>query len=208
MNGSRPHNLVVNYNYIVPNLSRHWDNLAAKILGDNWQLSGVSIFQSGTHGGFSMTWTGAPLTDMTGAGNTGNGITSRVSLSCDPNLPKSQRTVNRQFKTECIVAPGPLTDASDIYFLGNSMQDEYVGLGYQNHDLSVFKNVPLGGHGRRLQLRVEAYNLFNSTQYGTVDTAARFDFATGKQLNPNFGRVTASRDGSNRIIQLGARFVF
>ena len=208
MNGSRPHNLVVNYNYIVPNLSRHWDNLAAKILGDNWQLSGVSIFQSGTHGGFSMTWTGAPLTDMTGAGNTGNGITSRVSLSCDPNLPKSQRTVDRQFKTECIVAPGPLTDASDIYFLGNSMQDEYVGLGYQNHDLSVFKNVLLGGHGRRLQLRVEAYNLFNSTQYGTVDTAARFDFATGKQLNPNFGRVTASRDGSNRIIQLGARFVF
>src|SRR5262249_21760600 len=68
MNGSRPHNLVVNYNYSVPNLSPHWNHLVAKVLVDNWQLSGVSVFQSGTHQGFSVTFTGAPLTDMTGIG--------------------------------------------------------------------------------------------------------------------------------------------
>src|SRR5262249_11947275 len=107
----------------------------------------------------------------------------------------------------CIGAPGPLGNVSDIYYLGNALNDEYIGLGYMNHDLSVFKNVPFG-HGRRLQFRAEFYNLFNSTQFGTVDTAARFDFTTGAQLNPNFGRVTASRDGSNRIIQFGARLVF
>ncbi|MGH9385251.1 MAG: carboxypeptidase regulatory-like domain-containing protein [Vicinamibacterales bacterium] len=204
---SRPHNLVISYNYSVPSLSKRWNNLLTKALLDNWQLSGVSVFQSGPHQGFTVTFTGAPLTDMTGIGNTGNNITSRVTLLCDPNLPRGERTADRQFKTECIGPPGPRGTAQDIYYLGNAVNDEYIGLGYMNHDLSFFKNVPLGGT-RRLQFRVELYNVFNSTQFGTVDRAARFDFNTGAQLNPNLGHVTASRNGSNRIIQLGARLQF
>ena len=34
--------------------------------------------------------------------------------------------------------------------------------GIQNQDISVFKNVPLGGDGKRyLQLRAEAFNILN-----------------------------------------------
>ena len=47
-----------------------------------------------------------------------------------------------------------------------------------NWDLSVFKNVPLGG-ARRLQFRVELYNAFNSDQWTAVNSNATFDYATG-----------------------------
>ena len=42
-NGRRPHVLVVNYSYDVPNLSQKWNNLLAKAIFDNWQFSGVTI---------------------------------------------------------------------------------------------------------------------------------------------------------------------
>ena len=201
-NGSRPHNLVVNYNYVVPGLSKVWNNMFARGIGDGWQITGVSTFQSGTRGGFSYAFTGAPFTDMTG----GPGG-SRVSLVCDPNLPRGERTFDRQFRTECVKAPGPLTDPADIYYLGNALNDEYVGLGYSNHDISVFKNFAMANR-RTLQIRIELYNAFDTLQYGSVDTSAQFDFATGNQTDPNFGRVTASRGNSSRVIQLGVRFVF
>jgi hypothetical protein len=210
-NGSRPHNLVFNYNYNIPNLSQRWNNLMSRALFDGWQISGVSIFQSGTRGGFSFNnnqpFTGAPFNDMTGGPGGAAAGTQRVFLACDPNLPRGERTPERQFRTECVQAPGPRSDASDIYYLGNALNDEYVGLGYMNHDISFFKNVPLG-NGRRLQFRAELYNAFNNTQFGTVDTSAQFNFLTGEQTDPNFGRVTASRTASARVIQLGVRFTF
>ena len=39
---SRPHNLVINYNYEMPGLSQHmWDNVFAKGVFDGWQISGI-----------------------------------------------------------------------------------------------------------------------------------------------------------------------
>jgi hypothetical protein len=62
---------------------------------------------------------------------------------------------------------------------------------------------------RNLQVRIEMYNAFNTTQYGGIDTSAQFNFATGEQTDtPSFGSVTSSRTASNRIIQLGLRFTF
>jgi hypothetical protein len=49
-NGRRPHSLVVNYSYEVPNLSHVWNNLAAKAIFDDWQFSGVTTITSGTYG--------------------------------------------------------------------------------------------------------------------------------------------------------------
>ena len=64
------------------------------------------------------------------------------------------------------------------------------------------------GGGRNLQIRIELYNAFNTTQYSGVDTGAVFNFATGEQTDTNFGRVTGMRGNSARVIQLGARFTF
>jgi len=201
---SRPHLASINYNYSLPGLSRFMnDNGFAKAALDGWQVSGVTVITSGVYGTFGTSFTGAPFSDMTGGGI----AAARVSLACDPNLPRSQRTFDRQFRTECLVAPGPSTTPGDIFYLGNAHGDDYLGLGYINHDLTLLKNFELG-KSRRLQFRTEIYNVFNQTQYGTVNTSAQFDFATLTQTNASLGKVTAARPGSNRTIQLGLRFTF
>src|SRR5262249_25613171 len=119
----------------------------------------------------------------------------------------SERTFDRQFKTECILPPGPTSLAGDIYYLGNATNADYLSVGYINHDVTFFKNFFLPGR-RTLQFRVETYNFPNQTQYGSVNTSSQFNFATGAQTNANFGKVTAARGSSNRTIQIGARFTF
>ena len=82
-----------------------------------------------------------------------------------------------------------------------------MGLGYINHDLTLFKNFGMG-NGRNLQVRAEFYNAFNTTQYQGVNTAATFNFATLEQTNPPFGSISGVRANSNRVIQLGVRYTF
>jgi hypothetical protein len=58
---------------------------------------------------------------------------------------------------------------------------------------------------RRLQFRVEAYNVLNTLQFKDVDKGARFDPA-GNQVNANFGKaITACNP---RIMQVSVRFNF
>jgi hypothetical protein len=197
--GRRPHTLVMNYSYEVPNLSRKWDNPIVKAIFDNWQVSGITSILSGTYDDLTYSFVNAPSGTLTGTGgiSTGN---SRVDILCDPNLPRGERTFERQFRTECIAPP------SDPHRLGNSTNDEYLNLGYMNFDLSIFKHVPLGGN-RRLQFRVELYNAFDTDQWTGVDTGAQFDYRTGEMTDANFGSLTgATRDA--RRIQLAARFTF
>lgn len=188
--------------YKVPSLRAAIKNVIVRGVIDGWQVSGVSTFQTGVHGAFTDGFTGAPQNDMTG----GPGD-SRVVMVCNPNLPRRQRTLDRQFRTECIRPPGPLTSASDTYYLGEALGDEYIRPGYVNHDLTLFKNVRMHG-GRNLQIRMELYNVLNSNQFTQVDTSAVFNFATGEQTDRNFGRVTGTRPGSARVMQLGVRFTF
>jgi len=203
---SRPHSLAINYNWELPKASTHWDNLFARLALDGWQISGITIAQSQNRAGFTYAFTGAPTNDLSG-----NGGQRRVTLVCNPNLPSSERTFDRQFKTECI-KPGGGPD--DPYYLGTSTNDEYQPPGYINHDITFFKNFAMGS--RSLQFRAELYNAFNTTQYEGVDTSAVFDYATcpssttcnSQNTDTNFGRVTGVRANTNRIIQLGLRFRF
>ena len=197
-NNSRPHNFVVHYNYKIPGLTSKWNNPIVRGVLDGWQLSGITTAQSGTRSGFSYTFTGAPTNDLTG-----NGGTMRVVLTCDPNIPRSERTFERQFRTECIKPGG---GPSDPYYLGTSTNDEFMGLGYINHDVTFFKNFAIGS--RNLQFRAEMYNAINSVQFTSVDTGAVFNYATGEQTDQNFGSITNVRGNSNRVIQLGIRFTF
>ena len=71
----------------------------------------------------------------------------------------------------------------------------------------MFKHIPMGGP-RRLQLRVELYNAFNTYQWTTVNTNAEFDFKSGALTNPKvFGSLTGATNSARRI-QLAARFTF
>ena len=199
--GSREHILNINYSYEVPNLSTKWNNVLVKALADNWQVSGVTSILSGVRQGFSYGYTAVPTGTLTGQGSI-NGGGSRVNILCDPNLPRGERTFERQFRTECI---GPPTDE---FRLGNSTNDEYIGPGFMNWDISFFKHVPMGGN-RRLQFRVELYNAFNTDQWQqtSIDTSAQFNYVTGAQTDTAFGSLTGGTLSARRV-QLGARFTF
>jgi hypothetical protein len=208
-NGSRPHNLKVTYNWMLPGVSRFMgNNVLAKGVFDGWQLSGISTFLGGTWSNFGYNFSGAAPNATTLTGGLGG---SRVVIVCDPNLPRSERTFQRQYRTECVRPPGPLTNASDTLYQGTGRgagtEDARMGLGYINHDMTLLKNFSIG-NGRKLQVRAEAYNVFNTTQYQGVNTTATFDFATGVQTNTNFGSISGVRANSNRVIQLGVRLSF
>ena len=65
-------------------------------------------------------------------------------------------------------------------------------------NLSVFRSVPLGD-ARRLELRIETFNLFNWVNYG-------FPASSVSNLN-TFGRITSTL-GDPREIQLAVKFYF
>jgi hypothetical protein len=206
--GSRPHNATFSYNWLIPNGSRLFGrNPIVQGVFDGWQLSGLSTFRGGTRSGFTYAFEGAPANADILTGGLGG---SRPIITCDPSLPRGDRTFDRQFRTECIAPPGPLTDPKDTLYQGTGKGegtlDVWTNLGYINHDLTLFKNFRHGG--KNLQVRVECYNLLNTSQYQGVDTSAVFNFQTGAQTDTNFGRITSVRANSERVIQLGVRFAF
>lgn len=70
--------------------------------------------------------------------------------------------------------------------------------GVSTIDASLFKRLPLGGR-RRLELRVETFNLFNKPQY---------DIPVIFFGRANFGEITATRLNTQRQIQLAVRLTF
>ena len=70
----------------------------------------------------------------------------------------------------------------------------------------------------RSQLRLETYNVFNTTQWGGVNTTANFNAAgvitnlptqlggTGGRLG--FGALNSVRTNSQRIVQIAAKLYF
>jgi len=199
-NGRRPHVLTINYSYDIPNLGAKWNNLVAKVDLDNWQISGITQWSSGTYGGLGYSWVNAPTGTLTGTGGIDAGG-SRVVLTCDPNLAGGDRTFQRQFRTECIAPP------DDQYRLGTATNDELLGKSITNRDLSLFKNIPMGGR-RSLQLRFEFYNAFNTKQFTGRNTNAQFDYTTRALVNTTVFGTTTNTTNPARRIQLAARVTF
>jgi hypothetical protein len=194
----RVHNFSVNYIYRFPQFSRRWRNRFSRKALDGWELSGVTRFQSGAPLGLSYSTVAG--TDITGTSGVA-GVDTRVILTGDPNLPKSERTIYRHFRTE-VVKPPVRTD----FGMGNAPKDPIRGPGINNFDLSLFKNTRITKDGKHtVQFRFEAYNAFNHVQFSSVDTAARFD-TNGMNVNGRFGQYTAARDA--RRVQLGLRWSF
>ena len=135
---------------------------------------------------------------MDGADITGGGDGARINVTANANLPKSEQTFDRFFNTNAFARPA----RGDF---GNAPKDIYRGPGINSWDISVFKNFPVLKETRIIQFRTEFYNLFNHTQFSSVDSTARFD-AAGNQVNTRLGQVTGAR--SPRVIQFALSFKF
>ena len=190
----RTHNFVFSYDYKLPEL--RGKAALARAVASGWEFSGITSFTSGAPLGLGYSFVQA--VDITGAA--GTGVDSRVNLTGDPNLPRSERTRDRAFRTEVVRPP----DASN-FGIGTAAKDLIRGPGINNWDISVFKNFPLAENDRRIQFRWEMYNAFNHTQFATLDGSGRFD-AAGRQVNGRLGQYISARE--SRRMQVALKFYF
>jgi outer membrane receptor protein involved in Fe transport len=151
----------------------------------DWQVTGVVTLQSGA------PFTVALLPDLdnsnTGRSSLGFGANDRPNLVGDPDL--DDRTAQRWFNTAAFVLPPFGT-------FGTSGRNTLEGPGYTNVNVAVLKLVPLGARAR-LQLRIEAFNLFNRANYNLPDNFLG---------SPTFGQILSA--APPRRLQLGARVLF
>jgi hypothetical protein len=189
--------LIINYTWDLPRASKLWDNVVMRAVLDNWQLSGITAFTSGTPG--AMTLSTVDSIDFTGGGDG-----TRVVVTGNPSLSGSAQTPLTWFDTSVFRRPA-VGEVQTTTPYGNTGRDLIRLPGVNNWDLTLFKNIPIGGANRRLQFRWEMYNIFNHTQFSDVDRTARFD-AQGVQTNARFGQVIAARQP--RVMQGSVKFLF
>jgi len=214
----RLHVFAANYLWSLPG-----DNLrngALRTLLGGWQISGITRFQSGAPlslGASLRTGCTAGVTPcaVTTSNNFGTDITGggdgwRAVQTGDPNLPGKDRTVDRWFDTSVFAPPALAQQVTDmagvqrVLAAGNVGRRFLRGPGMMNTDLALFKNIKLR-KSLTAQFRIEAYNVFNHTQFSTVNTSPQWD-QSGVQTNPSFGKVTDTRDA--RIVQLAFQMKF
>jgi hypothetical protein len=172
------HRFVFSFGAELPRLS---DKPAfVRAVAGGWQLNGIFQWQ-----------TGFPLTVTEGANLDIRFMSSRPDVVCDPN--EGPKTSIQWFDTSCFVRRSL---AETGVRPGNEGRNIVRGPGFNRTDLSLFKNVGLF-RSHTLQLRVEAFNLFNQVRFGqpsgTIGTAT-------------FGTILSADDG--RIIQLGVKYSF
>jgi hypothetical protein len=181
----------INYIYDIP-LFRDSTNRAAKAALGGWQLSSIISIMSG-----------APLNVNYTANSSLNGFQPNASSivynsTNRPNVTGSisyPHKVGEWFDPSVFSAPAPGT-------WGNLGHDALRGPGRDNWNMSLFKNFAFTERAR-LEFRVDAFNIWNHTQFiGNVNQGG-IDTNLG---DSNFGAVTAAYDP--RILQLGLKMVF
>jgi hypothetical protein len=184
----RRHILTANYVYMLP-FFRNSPNAALRNVLGGWEISGITTINSGQP---------IPrILEDTNGFRRGN----RPNLVGDPGA--GEQTANLYWFNPNAYAP-----AADGTF-GNSRRAEFRQPGRNQTDLSVSKNLGLGG-ARRFQFRADMINAFNHTQWAADPTAANMDntctvsLTTCNPSNDTFGQILGTR--APREIQLGFKF--
>jgi hypothetical protein len=208
---SRTHSLNID---IVDNLPdgaiRHTflDNIVGKALLNGWQLSAIAGYSSGAPQDAFFTIQGVSQQvqnqEFTGSAD----IQPRGTLLCNPTSsgPKTQQDY---INLACIGEGLHGSIGAD------SGSGAFIGLGYRNWDSSMMKKFQLGGDSKRfLQIRFEAYNAFNHTEWSGINLTPTFSPTTGQITNLptngggifGYGALNAVRPA--RTVQLGAKVSF
>jgi Carboxypeptidase regulatory-like domain len=186
----RTHVVKINYVYELPKVSA--GHVILNHILNGWQLSGITTLQSGAP--LNVSWTTTTPVDITGT-PTQN---ARIDMIGNPVLSKDERTFERFFRTESFRLP-------QVGTFGNGGKVQFRGPGLHNWDIGITRNFKFTER-LKSQFRLEMYNAFNHTQFTAVDIAARFNPATGEQVNARFGQYTTAAGA--RIMQMSLRISF
>ena len=198
----RTHNLVISYNWEIPQLP---DDAARglKWLLNDWRMSGISTFTSGTPVGAGFSTTDSA--DILGGGDRFRVLTSvdnfgAINLTDRPNISgdtKGAGTIENWFDGSVFSRPAQGE-------VGSARKDDIRLPGLVDFSLRLAKRMTMNTGGS-IEVGVEMYNLFNQVQYLNVDTTAEFD-AAGTQTDPRFGQVISSRTPFTALFSLRYRY--
>src|SRR5579875_530428 len=152
--------------------------LVGQLVG-GWEINGITSFRSGEALDIYTT-----VSDL--LGNRAPNVPIRVG---NGNLPAGQRNANHWFDTTAFLNP-------PVGVYGNTAPGVIRGPGYDNWDLSIFKNTQIGER-KTLQFRCEMFNAFNHVNLNNPDQWT---------TDPSFGRITSANPA--REIQFGLKLLF
>jgi len=193
------HNWVVNFIWEIP-FARNLSG-TAKTLLDGWQLAGIGNARSGN-----------PLTVFVQA----NRSRSLWQPSLGPGIGRDRASIASGFTYETAVLGQP-----DQYFdpaafvlpsagtLGNTGRGAFIGPNLRSFDLAAVKKTKLSffGDSANLQIRLEAFNVFNRANFAPPALTAFAGAADNEAPLPTFGRIRSTVT-SSRQIQVGLRVFF
>jgi hypothetical protein len=164
----RRHNFSANFVYTLPNPFKQSGFLRAA--GSGWQLSGVARFMSGAPYAVSYSIPGTTTYMITG-----NDLAARVYITGDPFAGTSGSPYKRlNGSAFAPPKPGSIGMESAAY--------TFFGLGVNNWDMSLEKTVMIQ-EKFRIRVRVDAFNIFNHTQYGDFSCTPGATCSTNGGLN-------------------------
>jgi outer membrane receptor protein involved in Fe transport len=171
------HRYVLQLNYRIPG-GESLTGVARGFL-QGWQVNSALFWQ-----------TGIPFTVENSSARTNTGGNDRPNLIGDPELPSSQRTLDRWFNTDAFAA-------QPLFTAGNVGPSLLHGPNQRRWDLSFFKELPIGQN--RLQIRYELYNVTNTASF----LAPASNFGAG-----DFGTISSTGKAIPRQMQFGLKFLF
>jgi outer membrane receptor protein involved in Fe transport len=138
-----------------------------------WQFNTNFIMQSGLP--FDVTYAGAGADRDTGP--------NRPNVIGDTSGPETQE---QWFNSAPIGSPGSAFERPAVGTFGDMERNSLRGPGYWRVDASLFKHFELGAQ-RRLELRIEAVNLFNNVNLGNPAS----EIGVPGDPRPNAGRINS-----------------
>ncbi len=165
--------------------------VALDALIGGWQLSTIWTMRSGMPVNVSLAGNGTdPNTGSRYTFLNRNGGTLRPNLVGDPNANSDANKDRFNFLNASAYALQPVNTP------GNAPRNSAWGPGYFTVDLSLVKRMSLG-QARYVDLRLEAFNLFNRTNY--MDPNSSWG-------SSNFGVISNAFE--KRVMQVAARIAF
>ncbi len=193
------HNWVVNFSYDLP-FGRGLTGAPGALLA-GWRLSGIVNVRSG-----------GPLTVFV----QNNRSRSLWQASVGPGIGRDRASYAAGFDADSAVTGDPNAWFNPAAFalpaagtFGDTGRGDFIGPNLRTVDLSLVKDSawPLLGAGGRLEVRVEAFNIFNRANFGPPQLIAFAGAADGEQPLASFGRARSTITTA-RQIQLGVRVRF
>lgn len=198
---NRPNNLQVNWSYDFPSATKFVGKYVGAIV-NHWTYSGVASVQSGIVYNPSLTLSTGSTPSYTGTAD----VTGRLVVVGNPtvNVPQGDFFNPAAFALPALGTAIPATPVlGDLSGGSGDLQLPHI----TNFDMTMSKFIPVFGERKGFKIMVQAYNIFNHTEYSGLNTGIQFNPASGAITNAvSVGTPNAALP--NRILAFTLRFEY